>query len=655
MAEIPLNFYYSDGTMTLTNGSDLVTGTFTSWDPGVQPMDIVFPNDGQSGVSVVDEVLSAGEMRLAKPWTGPTLTDVPYFILRWIKHTDPRRYGLMVSEYLARLKQIPTNFEEIAAEVSADRDAVDAALATVTAAAAEVEADRAAAVTARSDAQGFRNEAQTFRNQAQQAAADAQAGTVADGAVTDSKVAANAGIASSKLAFNDGGTGATALSLQTYLRQRSIDITTYGAIGDGNAANAAANATALQRAIDRAVATGRAIYIPPGVFVVGSTVAIPSKPVVIFGAGESRSTLRSYRLDGPMFRWTITGTNTENVTGSLVKDLRLDAYFEAGDVYDNSAAFYIEGDNTCYFGYNRFQNLTVAGFRNGLMRVLKATQTTAFGQESLVTWNSFQSITLTGFSKPCYFGFLFDLGSGTGNSWGDIRSSVDGAVLRFNGGGCVVGDILLTHSHLGGRIAGAAAIWIGDNTVYRQRIAIVATQLDANLDKPFRLSSVGSIPYTNITFNGNNVGGNVTIYDDVPPLRSSQIVDQEVGEWRVGRFHDIAVAGAQTLTLFTVDIPNYTGTEITVTVSGLVGGVQGGVRRAVFLMARGGSSASVTTLSDNSLAGDGGAVAGTFYTISAVVSGGTVVIQTTFTPGSAGSKLDAQLRAVGGTIRVKRH
>lgn len=124
MAEIPLNFFYSDGVMTLTNGSDIVTGKFTSWDPGVQPMDIVFPNDGQSGVSVVDEVLSANQLRLAKPWTGPTLTDVPYFILRWIKHTDPRRYGLMVSEYLSRLRQIPENLVEVGQQIAEDAEQI---------------------------------------------------------------------------------------------------------------------------------------------------------------------------------------------------------------------------------------------------------------------------------------------------------------------------------------------------------------------------------------------------------------------------------------------------------------------------------------------------------------------------------------------------
>lgn len=241
MAEIPLNFFYSDGVMTLTNGSDIVTGTFTSWDPGVQPMDIVFPNDGQSGASVVDQVLSATEMRLAKPWTGPTLTDVPYFILRWIKHTDPRRYGLMVSEYLARLKQIPTNFEEIAAEVAADRDAVDAALATVNAAATEVDADRAAADTARTAAETARAGAEAAQAAAEAAAQQAAAGAIADGAVTDIKVAQPSDpvqlISSAKLRFEQGGAGAVPRDVQGKLREVQVSIRDFRSVIDADDTN----------------------------------------------------------------------------------------------------------------------------------------------------------------------------------------------------------------------------------------------------------------------------------------------------------------------------------------------------------------------------------------------------------------------------------
>ncbi|MCB5173633.1 hypothetical protein [Microvirga lenta] len=122
----PIDFFYSDGTITVTNGSDIATGTFTSWDPGVLPYDIVFVNDGQNGANVVAAVVSATQIRLAKPWTGPTLANVPYFILRWIKHTDPRIYGVRVSDYLTRLRALPEDFEAVGQQVAADAAAAAA-------------------------------------------------------------------------------------------------------------------------------------------------------------------------------------------------------------------------------------------------------------------------------------------------------------------------------------------------------------------------------------------------------------------------------------------------------------------------------------------------------------------------------------------------
>lgn len=124
MALDPAYFFYSDGTITLTNGSDLATGDLVAWDPAVLPFDFVYPNDGTAGITVIKEVLAVDQIRLAKPWAGPTLTDVPYFMVRWANHIDPRFYAVRVSEYLTRLKGIPVEIE----------DALESALAQIAAA-----------------------------------------------------------------------------------------------------------------------------------------------------------------------------------------------------------------------------------------------------------------------------------------------------------------------------------------------------------------------------------------------------------------------------------------------------------------------------------------------------------------------------------------
>jgi hypothetical protein len=121
MALDPSYFFYGDGTISVTNGSDIATGDLVAWDPAVLPFDFVFPNDGTAGLGVIKEVLAVDQIRLAKPWTGPTLTNVPYTMVRWTRHTDPRIYALRVSDYLTRVK-------DATPEIIAARDEAIAAI-----------------------------------------------------------------------------------------------------------------------------------------------------------------------------------------------------------------------------------------------------------------------------------------------------------------------------------------------------------------------------------------------------------------------------------------------------------------------------------------------------------------------------------------------
>lgn len=189
MALDPSYFFYSDGTISLTNGSDIATGNFTAWDPAVLPFDFVFPNDGLAGMSVIEEVLAMDQIRLAKPWTGPTLTDVPYFMVRWVRHTDPRVYAVRVSDYLTRLKAIPENIGEIAADINADADTVAAAMSTLAQIEANVDADRQAAQNASGAAQGSASAAAGSATTAQQWAEAASSGVLPNNSVTNAKLA----------------------------------------------------------------------------------------------------------------------------------------------------------------------------------------------------------------------------------------------------------------------------------------------------------------------------------------------------------------------------------------------------------------------------------------------------------------------------------
>jgi hypothetical protein len=189
MALDPTLFFYSEGTITLTNGSDIATGDLVAWDPAVLPFDFIFPNDGQDGMSVVKEVLAINQIRLAKPWTSPTLTAVPYFMVRWTRHTDPRIYGVRLSDYLTRLKAIPENIEEVANEINADAAAVAAAMTALAQIEASVDADRQAAQTAAGTAGQAAATATEQAGIAQQWAEAASSGVLPDNGVTNAKLA----------------------------------------------------------------------------------------------------------------------------------------------------------------------------------------------------------------------------------------------------------------------------------------------------------------------------------------------------------------------------------------------------------------------------------------------------------------------------------
>lgn len=185
----PAYFFYSDGTITLTNGSDIATGSMVAWDPAVLPFDFVYPNDGTAGITVIKEVLAANQIRLAKPWAGPTLTDVPYFMVRWANHTDPRFYAVRVSEYLARLKAIPDNLDEVAAGIHADREAVEAAMTTLAAIEDAVDADRQSVSTDRAAVEASAAAAAASAEEAEAWAQAAGSTVLPDNSVTNVKLA----------------------------------------------------------------------------------------------------------------------------------------------------------------------------------------------------------------------------------------------------------------------------------------------------------------------------------------------------------------------------------------------------------------------------------------------------------------------------------
>ena len=99
-----------------------------------------------------------------------------------------------------------------------------------------------------------------------------------------------------------------------------VNVTSFGAIGDGNAPSPTDNRGAIQAAIDSVATSGGTVYFPPGHYLVSSTLYVPSN-VRLQGLGStSNCQIRLKNTQVPLFE---IGDGSSNIT---FKDLALYAY-----------------------------------------------------------------------------------------------------------------------------------------------------------------------------------------------------------------------------------------------------------------------------------------------------------------------------------------
>jgi hypothetical protein len=104
---------------------------------------------------------------------------------------------------------------------------------------------------------------------------------LADGMVTNAKVAVGAGIVATKLSHTGPGTGAVARTVASKLSE-VVSVMDFGAVGNGVADDTAA----IQAAID-SVAGPLTVFLPPGTYLITSTIYLRRSRVRLVGAGVS--------------------------------------------------------------------------------------------------------------------------------------------------------------------------------------------------------------------------------------------------------------------------------------------------------------------------------------------------------------------------------
>lgn len=315
---------------------------------------------------------------------------------------------------------------------------------------------------------------------------------------------------------------------------------------------------------------------------------------------------------------------------------------------DGTAFIEIKG-NTELFQYNRFSDIDSRGFESLIIIDKESYFSTASYYESPFAWNRFNNINVRGGAYAAKNLIHFKQGTGTGNSFNSIKGKLDksDAAFVFCEGGvnnAACGDIIWGNANGSGLTSSKTAILkIANNTTYNSRLCIVNTQFDAGLHFPVVSDQVD---LSNLTLVGNNVGGGSDFYQELEPIRNSQIHDRGISEYMAGT--DILPAslpiGDNDIVTFTTKLAENTGCLITLTVDGKVDGVGSGIAHKQYLFRRTTSAPVRALLSDNRTP-----VATGFFLISEqLISDGRIKFSVNYIATGADNTMSAQIRVDGG-------
>lgn len=408
--------------------------------------------------------------------------------------------------------------------------------------------------------------------------------------------------------------------------QRPVNPKDLGAVCNGSTDDH----TALQAAVTQAIAQNRPLYIP-GQYCMNSASLTLSASIDIFGDGPQNSVI-AMTTDAPAFVWTI-GSTIERF------DWHDFSVFASGS--STGAGILTQGGSgATFWQHGQFRNIHILGFLYGI-EVNNATAS---------NWNVYDGVNCEDGGVQMQYCIYSPQGSGTGNVYTHFLPRMNrstAAVLRYEGSGKNVGDIIVTEGHF---CCNGSVISIGAGTVYRSRISIVSSQYDAGVVKAFDFDTTG-VPYTDIRLMGNNSGGSTT--PGIPANTQASIIDNmDVNVRRAGTANGTSGVGSFSTPIFSVTFPTgigsptfgYTATHCKIVVTGLVGNVGAG-----------GSSAEYIVLYNNTTptadAGPAQHSPSSAWTISYTASGNTLTFNADITE-TGGSSFDAQIACTGGIFTL---
>ncbi|QRE74370.1 hypothetical protein [Methylobacterium aquaticum] len=444
--------------------------------------------------------------------------------------------------------------------------------------------------------------------------------------------------------------GSSTRTLDAILRDQPLYLTAYDVVS-GQLAD-----DALQRALVDCGATGRPVRIPAGDWRFVKTSDFPTGA----GArcpgieGEGAATVLSILdYNGPIIRATIQAGAPQN--NKIIRGLSTQGQWSsASPVYDQSALIEIIGASAGW-SYGLFQDLGGFAIKNIIRIGTDAAVASNDGLESHSGWNSFTGLYGGVGSqgiRPTDL-VLHTKGSSTGNTFADLRGGGSRSFWRCEGVGYVCGDIVMSGYQSGeGRI-----LSIGPNTNYNRNISLDG-QVDAGSIELMQWDG-GATPPSRLKVKGS-IGGSAP-WAGLPPIKHSEVQDLGGSSWTAGgKVVGYTGAGSHTVELWKVTLAPSTMARFEVSLTGLIGGVDGGGTIATMdaacaynAVGQVVTSSPAIKISPNNSSVPAGWPA--FSTVVAAVSGRCqVTVSATWTDGNTDTTLDTNINARHGAFKVVR-
>lgn len=369
-------------------------------------------------------------------------------------------------------------------------------------------------------------------------------------------------------AFLQIGVGGVARTLRAKMRDLPVVPEDYEAAGNG---------TTIDTAACQKWATAITTFNVAGAVKSGSIYKLDDKvDFVISGAGQW------FHVDGFGGRFIQNTDNTQpcfeinadgvgNVNNGSFKNMFITLAVGATD--PQHVGILITGDDDVMSDWDFSGNRVLYG--TAAARVEKLAHTTGFGDEGPVIFSNWDKTFAIANNLN---NLVFTTGSGTGNVFSNMRCTTiaaDSSHFKFEGSGCVVGDLIFNGSQFGCQdsVTGSSVVEIGADTEYRAQINLSAIQMDANCNRPFKLSGTGSAEYVNFCVQGNNWGGDADLSVGMQPMSRSIVHDRNIDDRKGGVSYITNDVGALSTDIFTLTFENYGGAIVTIKTSGVVGNV----------------------------------------------------------------------------------